>query len=154
MEFHEILNSDILRSIGAKPPLTVSPKTNVAEIISLLRRYKKGCVIVMDGDQIAGICTERDIMTKIVEAGLPLKTPVATIMTANPKTLSITDSITKIITLMHEGGYRHVPIVEHGKLIGYISVIDVVHYLAENFPHGVFNLPPNFKQTHSAPDGA
>ncbi len=155
MNFNEILNTEQLRSIGAKPPLIVNAKTSVSEVIPLLKRYRKGCVIVMEGSKVVGICTERDIMIRVVEPQKDLKkTPVCEIMTANPQTLSITDSIAAIIKLMHKGGYRHVPIVENEKLIGYISVIDVVGYLAENFPHGVYNLPPNFKQINSSPEGA
>ena len=154
MDFKEALRTDILRSIGTKPPIIVEPDATVANSLSLLKRYKKGCVLVVDQDKLVGICTERDLMKKIVDPHRLYSTRISEIMTPNPQTLTITDSIEKIIQLMHKGGYRHVPIVEQGKLIGYISVIDIIDYLAENFPHGIFNLPPIFRQVNTSQEGA
>lgn len=154
MDFNEVLRTEILRTIGAKSPIISDETLTTVDAISLLHKKKRGCILVMDGEKLTGICTERDIMTKVIEVEKPLDTPIKEIMTANPQTLELNNSIEDIIELMHKGGYRHVPIVENGHLIGYISVKNVVDYLAETFPHGIFNLPPNFKQTNISPEGA
>ena len=63
-------------------------------------------------------------------------------MTRNPETLTRNDQIAYALSMMHVGGYRHIPLVEDGKLTGIISLKDIAEFVVELFPDGVLNLPP------------
>ena len=119
---------------------------------------KKGYAIILEDEKtskIAGIFTERDVMTRIVEQKVSPSTPVEKVMTANPKTLKATDSVADAIRMMNEGHYRHLPLVDDaGRLVGVLSVRDLIAYLAEHYPYEVYNLPPDPHQVIRAPEGA
>jgi len=123
-----------------------------------MRDEKKGYAVVLQDEAagtIAGIFTERDVMTRVIEQRLPVTTPVVKVMTPDPKTLQATDSVADAIRFMSEGRYRHLPLVDGtGRLVGVLGVKDLVHYLAEHYPHEVFNLPPDPHQVIRAPEGA
>jgi CBS domain-containing protein len=122
-----------------------------------MREEKKGYAVVIDpaGGTVAGIFTERDVMTRVIEQKLPATTPVEKVMTPSPKTLKVTDSVADAIRLMNQGRYRHLPLVDaDGRLVGVLGVRDVIGYLAEHYPHEVYNLPPDPHQVIRAPEGA
>lgn len=123
-----------------------------------MRKENKGYAVVLEDEasrKVAGIFTERDVMTRVVEQKVAASTPVEKVMTANPTTLKLTDSVADAIRLMSQGHYRHLPLVDDaGGLVGVLSVRDLITYLAEHYPHQVFNLPPDPHQVIRAPEGA
>jgi CBS domain-containing protein len=123
-----------------------------------MRKENKGYAVVLEDEasrKVAGIFTERDVMTRVVEQKVAAATPVEKVMTTNPTTLKLTDSVADAIRLMSQGHYRHLPLVDDdGGLVGVLSVRDLITYLAEHYPHQVFNLPPDPHQVIRAPEGA
>ena len=97
-------------------------------------------------------------MTRVVgqkDQKIDLNLPVEGVMTKNPKTLRMTDTVADAIVLMNQGSYRHIPIVDtNGSVQGIVSVRDVIKYLAEHYPYEVYNLPPDPHQIMRSPDGA
>ena len=155
MDLAKNLKIDSVCRLQPGPPHQVSPRQTVAEAVALMRQEQVGCVLVCQGRQIEGIFTERDLMRRVLASGKPLTTPVADCMTPHPIAVHPKDSIATAVRRMEEGGYRHLPVVDHaGQAVGVLSVKRIVHYLAEHFPDTVYNLPPDPGAVPQAPEGA
>lgn len=152
------LRSEKIQGLRLRPALAVTRSETLKNVFAKMREEKKGYAIVLEdgtNGKIAGIFTERDVMTRIIEQKLPASTPVEKAMTANPATLKLTDSVADAIRLMNQGHYRHLPLSdESGRLVGVLGVKDLVNYLAEHYPHEIFNLPPDPHQVIRTSEGA
>ena len=123
--------------------VTVRPDETVQLAIARMNEENVGAVAVCEGHKLVGIFTERDVLRKVVDQALDTKkTTVGEVMTRNPETLTARDKIAFALNKMHIGGYRHVPLVERGKLVGVISIKDIASFVVELFPDGVLNVPP------------
>jgi CBS domain-containing protein len=102
-----------------------------------------------------GVLTERDIFARIVGGQMDLQQPVETLMTTDPHTLDLDQTIRDAIVLMRTGRYRNVPVVDaQGQLVGVVRQSDIIRYLAESFPEELLNLPPRTNQRIKEPEGA
>ena len=102
--------------------ITVAPDTTVSQAARLMAAKNTGAVLIVEGDQLTGIFTERDVVFRVIAPGLdPKETVLREVMTANPKTLGPTQSYGHALVIMQENGFRHVPVVEQGHAIGIIS---------------------------------
>ena len=98
--------------------------------------------------------TERDIFGRLVGGQVDLALPVEGLMTTEPRTLDLDDTIRDAIVLMRTGRYRNVPIVDDaGRLVGVVRQSDIIKYLAESFPEELLNLPPRPHQRMRAAEG-
>lgn len=105
--------------------LTAPASMTVAEAARLMRQRNVGAMMVVEGDKLAGVFTERDALFRVVAAGLDVSnTPLSVVMTKNPKTISPDRSFVQALGAMHEGRFRHLPVTEDGRPIGMISVRD------------------------------
>ena len=130
MSFHGRLLGEHLDDLGAPPPLTVSPDTPLDAVIARMQEAESDCVLVMSGDRLVGIFTDRDAVVKA--AGKRLESfHVRDFMTADPVVLRHDDPIAVAIHKMAVGGFRHIPIIENGRPTGVVSARDVFHHLAE-----------------------
>lgn len=103
---------------------------------------------------LLGVLTERDIFAHIVVGHVDLSGPVESLMTTEPRTLDLDQTIRDAIELMQTGRYRNVPIVdEGGRLVGVVRQVDIIKYLAESFPEELLNLPPRPHQKMRQPEG-
>ena len=94
----------------------------VREAAKLMKSKRYGAVLVTKGDDLLGIFTERDAIFRVIAVGLdPETTPLADVMTKEPKTIAPDKTFGHAMLMMHEGGFRHVPVVEGGKLVGMVS---------------------------------
>jgi CBS domain-containing protein len=126
------------------PPLCLRAEQTVADAVARMRQAGVGCVLVMSGDRVCGIFTERDLMRRVLAKGQPLGVPLSGCMTADPVVVYPSESIGAAVRRMEEGGYRHLPVVDPaGRPLGVLSVKRIVHYLAEHFPATIYNLPPD-----------
>ena len=117
---------DLLRLKG-DAVWSVTPETSVVDALHQLSEKDIGTLLVLKDDQIAGIISERDVVRKIAETeDFLLENPVSAYMTAEVITISPTQTIEDCMTLMTEKRIRHLPVVEDGKLVGMISIGDVV----------------------------
>ena len=92
----------------------------------LMRERKIAAVLVMEGERLVGIITERDMTCRVVAAGRdPDATKCREIMTANPDTLSPNDTAVDAINMMRSRNYRHLPVVDGIKVVGMVSVRDL-----------------------------
>jgi CBS domain-containing protein len=144
MELARNLKVDSVSRLRATAPLRVAPDQIVGDAVRLMRDHRVGCVLVCRDDRLVGVFTERDLMRRVLAAGLPLSTTVAECMTADPVVVGPKEPIGVAVRRMEEGGYRHLPVVDEiGRPLGVLSVKRIVHYLAEHFPATVCNQPPD-----------
>jgi len=105
-----------------KRAVTVTPATSVSEVAQRMRRRKVGAVIVLEGGSLAGIFTERDVVVRVVAARLdPQSVAVGDVMTRSPTTTEPGSRFGHALVVMHEGGFRHMPVVDSGKVVGIVS---------------------------------
>lgn len=138
------IHGHLIKEVPPHAAVSVSPSTSVADAIHAMIVRRIGCVLVVDGETLVGIFTERDVLMRVVEAGKnPRLTPVSAYMTANPEVLTENDKIAYALNKMSVGGFRHIPIMDsQGKPRFVLSVKDIVNYIVELAPSGVLNLPP------------
>ena len=155
MELARNLKTDSVSRLQPTEPRKVAPQQTVAEAVALMRKHRVGCLLVCQGEQLVGIFTERDLLRRVLGSGRPLTAPVSSCMTPDPITVNPKESISAALRRMEEGGYRHLPVVDHaGQALGVLSVKRIVHYLAEHFPDTVYNLPPDPGAVPREPEGA
>jgi len=130
------VEADLLRDrierLWPKSPSTVSPDTPVGDVLKKMVGETIGCVMVVDGGNLVGIFSERDALMKLnTDAAKFASRPISQFMTVDPVTLETNDKIAFALHKMNVGGYRHVPILFEGKLVGVISIRDILRYLTE-----------------------
>jgi CBS domain-containing protein len=111
--------------------ITVDLAATVAEAATVMGERKVGSALVMDGGQLAGIFTERDIVRALSQHFDAPGHPVSTWMTRNPVTISPEAAVQEALDLMLARGFRHLPVEEGGKVIGIISIRDLSEAIAE-----------------------
>lgn len=105
-----------------KKLLTAAPQTTVSQAAKLMAKKNVGAVMVVEGERLIGIFTERDALTRVIAQGRDTRTTrLAEVMTTAPKTVDPDKSFGFALLLMYEHGFRHVPVVEKDKLIGIVS---------------------------------
>ena len=117
-----------------------------------MKKDEGGCVIITDDGRVAGIFTERDLLTKVSGEDVDLQSPIEKWMQAAVETLSPEATIGDAVRLMNERSFRNIPLVVDGHLRGSISVFDIITYLAECYPKTTMNLPP-LRQVMDTVDG-
>lgn len=127
------LMDDPVSLLAPRPPLTLRPETTVGEAIALMLEDDVGAVLVIDAaGHLAGIFSERDLLVKV--AGLCDDYPGRTVgefMTRRPETVRGSDSLAFALHKMDCGGYRHLPVVQDGELLGMISVRDLLRHITQ-----------------------
>jgi CBS domain-containing protein len=107
--------------------VTTTPDSSLAEVATLLSEKRIGAVLVLDGDAIRGILSERDIVRGLARHGAEvLRKRAADCMTEKVMTCRPQDTIHDVMQKMTAGRFRHLPVVEDGKLLGIVSIGDVV----------------------------
>ena len=118
---------ELLRTKGFHV-ITVRPSATVLEVVGLLKEYNLGAVVVsVDGREVSGIVTERDIVRRLLDGTDFLNGPVSEIMTSDVQTCTAQDSVQSLMTIMTEQRIRHLPVVDdHGRMTGIVSIGDAV----------------------------
>ncbi len=113
---------------------TVPHTLTVVEAVQEMNRHKIGSVVVMDGQSLVGIFTERDVLRRVVGGGLdPLLTPVTEVMTTNVATIEAVKTVQEAMDMFQERRCRHLPVTKDGELLGLISIGDVSRWVAGTY---------------------
>jgi CBS domain-containing protein len=113
--------------------ISIEPTADLATAAKLLSTHRIGAVVILGaGGRLAGILSERDIVRSLSEhGGAALDLPVGQVMTRNVATCTEEESVASIMERMTAGKFRHVPVVADGRLIGVVSIGDVVKHRVE-----------------------
>ncbi len=154
MDFQLNLNKETVNHCHPAEVLCVAPTVSVGEAMRQMKEQNRGAVLVCNERIVIGIFTERDAL-KLMAAGGSFDTPIQELMTADPVVLRAGDRVGKAISMMAQGGYRRLPIVdERGQPTGIIKVEGIMHYLVEHFPAVIYNLPPEPHHSTQQREGA
>jgi CBS domain-containing protein len=124
----DLMSRDLL-TVSLDEPLGAAAKRMVGRGV--------GAVLVLQGDRLEGILTERDLM-KAVAGGFEADAKVRDWMTRHPETIEASDTTEHAAALMIHGGFRHLPVVDQGRVAGIISIRDLMRVaLADSSPRGV-----------------
>ena len=135
------LNADTVEQL-ADPPLCADETDTVRDVLLTLKRHNSGTILVCRAGRLIGIFTERDALRHMASRGSD-SAAISSVMSRNPITLAVGDSVALAIERMSAGGYRRLPVTDpQGVPVGVVKVSAIVHYLVQHFPAAVYNLPP------------
>ena len=107
--------------------MSVEPDAKLAAAVKLLGEKKIGAVLVMNQSRLEGILSERDIVRVLSErGGAVLEEAVSNVMTRKVVSCKETDTVAEIMEMMTTGKFRHLPVLDNGKVVGLISIGDIV----------------------------
>ena len=117
--------------------LTVDSGLTLAEVAERMVEREVGAVLVLAGERLAGILTERDVL-RAVARGIRDEALVSEWMTSDPDTIEPDETTQHAATLMMHGGFRHLPVMEDGAVVGILSIRDLMRLaLEDSAPRGV-----------------
>lgn len=106
--------------------LTVGPLDTLEQAAQAMIERKVGSAVVVKDGAHAGIVTERDVLRAVARGTVPWSTKIEDVMTADPICAEPEVEISKAMQMMLEGGFRHLPVVQDGKLVGIVSLRDLL----------------------------
>ena len=122
---------DMIRKKGGEVS-AISPESTVFEALTAMAKYNTGALLVMSGNDMVGILSERDCVRKVELKGKSAKdTKVSEIMTSEVITVNCDQPLEECMSLMMEKGIRHLPVYDDQKLMGFVSVRDVLREMIE-----------------------
>jgi CBS domain-containing protein len=117
----------IRKLIASQNPVIAEGDMTITDAARRMKEKRVGALLVMREGRLAGIFTERDALFRVIAEGRdPATTRLAEVMSANPRTISPDRPFGHALHMMHEGGFRHVPVVEEGKPVGVVSARDAL----------------------------
>jgi CBS domain-containing protein len=117
-----------------KKVLMAPPDTSVSAAAKLMATSKVSAVMVVDNQRLVGIFTERDAVFRVIAQDRDAQTTLlAEVMTRAPKTVTPDESFGHTLLMMHENGFRHVPVIENGQVIGIVSARNALDPELEEF---------------------
>ncbi|MEP0156970.1 CBS domain-containing protein [Pseudophaeobacter sp.] len=139
---HETATVEQLISKKGGTTYTISSSDTLSTAVSVLRDRRIGALLVTGTDgQLEGILSERDIVRKLAETpGQTLPQTVGENMTAKVETCAPSDVLVTVLRRMNEGRFRHMPVVEDGKLCGMLTIGDVVNYRLNELEYEALQL--------------
>lgn len=116
-----------------RPINSVHPDTTVTESVRRMHSENIGALLVIEDDNLSGIFTERDALTKVLAAGIdPNSTKVSAVMTEDPFCIDSSTTIEEAMSIVTNRRVRHLPILHDGKLVGIVSSGDLTHWLVQD----------------------
>jgi CBS domain-containing protein len=127
----------------------------VSYVLDIMRLQHLSAVLVLEGEALVGIFTERDVLLKIADKPETWGQPVRQFMTTSPQGLGPEDTILSALRLMNAGHFRNMPVCDkQGKPLGNLSQSSIIRFLTDRFPRDVYNLPPDPEAIPQSKEGA
>jgi len=129
--------------LEAKGPgvVAASPSVSVSEAVTMMDKLQVGSLLAIEGGQLHGIFTERDVLHRIVVACRdPRMTPLRDVMTRNVRCATLDTTIDGAMRMMTNGRHRHLPISDRGVVLGLVSIGDIVKWVARDLEQYVAEL--------------
>ena len=154
MSFQLNLDLETVDHCHPDEPLCLAPGDTAREALKQMMKQNRGALLVCHAGAVVGIFTERDAL-RMMAGGESFDVRLEKVMTADPIVLHARDKVGKAISMMAQGGYRRLPIVDaNGRPTGVVKVEGIMHYLVEHFPLVIYNLPPEPHQITQQREGA
>lgn len=115
--------------------LTTEPGASLREAAQRMVERRVGSIVVVEGERLVGILTERDVLGVFARGNFEAR--VEDVMTRNPETVEPDESLSQARLVMLHGGFRHLPVVEGGRVVAMLSVRDLLGALDDEAPRGV-----------------
>jgi signal-transduction protein with cAMP-binding, CBS, and nucleotidyltransferase domain len=129
-----VFSSPVKHMLDRRKLLTAGPQTTVFDASQQMMTQSAGAVLVIQDERLIGIFTERDAVFRVIAQGRDARTTVlADVMTPSPKTIDSSHSFGYAMLLMHENGFRHLPVMEKGKPVGIVSARNALDPDLEEF---------------------
>jgi len=144
-----------IRDMEPPAAVVVPESASIGTVIQVMLDRGLGAVLVQREGRTVGIFTERDVLRRVVLTGISQETPLRDIMTSDPETLGIDDSVGFALNRMIIGGFRHIPVTDDsGRAVGVLSQRDMVAFVVSLLPSRILNLPPEpHLEAHSEDGG-
>lgn len=121
--------ADVLGSKSLRDVITIGPEAGVRELLAVLSEHNIGAVVVStDGTSLDGIVSERDVVRRLHSDGTVINNVVAAIMTTEVSTCSPEDDLDAVLAVMTERRFRHIPAVDGDRVVGIVSIGDLVKH--------------------------
>ena len=119
--------SEVVAGKASQDIVTIDPGATVRDLVSLLASHNIGAAVVSaDGAEVAGIVSEREVVRRLNDNDAALDALVSDIMTTDVRTCESSSSLDEVRSIMTEGRFRHLPVVDEGRLVGVVSIGDIV----------------------------
>ena len=119
----------------------VDPEATVLDAVRKMNQERIGALLVMSGNDLVGIFTERDVLTRVVDQRRdPAATRVAEVMTAKPVVVTAAATIIEAMAIVSEKRCRHLPVVDEGRLVGLVSAGDLTHWVTRGHEYQIQDL--------------
>jgi CBS domain-containing protein len=113
--------------VAGQTPITAVKTSSVLAAARVMKQHNVGAILVLDGTRLIGIFTERDALFRVLAAARdPATTTLGDVMTPQPQTMHPDEPFVRALRVMHEGKFRHLPVVEFGRPLGIVSVRDAL----------------------------
>ncbi len=135
-------------------PLIVTPSTSVKEAVAGMAQRSYSCALAVENDRLVGIFTERDVLSRCMGEGFDWSQPLGdAVLTRDPRVMTPEHTVGDCIAVLRKYGYRTMPVVDDGKIIGLVRLQNLLTHLAEEFPDEVLNIPPRPHQVMGQREG-
>jgi len=154
MKIERSLREIEVLALELQPPLLLDGATTVGTVIREMQNRCVGYALLTENNRLTGIFTERDVFLSVLGNDAVLSQPISEHMTPDPVCVGAKDAVRQAVLLMHQGGYRQIPIVDAtGQVAGCVGHKDIAEYLVNHFAAHVLNLPPDPEQIALTPEG-
>lgn len=144
-----------LGELECPPVASVDPDTTLRDVIGIMNDRQVGCVLVMDGNRLVGIFTERDVLRKVIPGNYDIDIArVGELMTLQPETLPSDALLAHALRVMALGGFRHLPVLsDDGTPMAVVSMRRIIQHVSETFPKEILNAPPERQAAARSAEG-
>ncbi|HCC99983.1 MAG TPA: hypothetical protein DER64_05600 [Planctomycetaceae bacterium] len=154
IQLRALLQSAHVEQLTLKVRQQLAPSDTFGSAVAEMREHSHGCALICDEGQLVGILTERDILHSL-HSGVDHETPVSSLMTQNPTTVTNHDTLFHAIALMDSGGYRRLPVLgDDGRPDGIVDVKTITGFLVEHYAATVHNQASQAQLTAKNREGA
>jgi len=128
--------------------ISIVPTADLAAAAELLTKHGIGVLVVRDADgRLVGILSERDIVRAISESGIAaMQSPISQVMTKDVSTCEVNDSISSVMERMRKGKFRHMPVLDKGRLAGMVSIRDLLKLHLETIREHIHQIEASFAE--------
>lgn len=152
MELARNLKVESVGQLSLLAPLALGGHQTVEDAVRLMRQKSQGCVLLTSEGKLAGIFTEKDLLSRVLVARLPLSTPLSEVSTSPPRFVRSGEPVGVAMGKMVEFNLRHMPVVDEGmRPIGLLTSRSLLHFLASHFPRTIHTLKPRSPRKGNGP---